>query len=531
MLQVNEQDKRLLIEPLWRSGRGFYLLTLFLLALVAWGGIVWVHQLIEGLSVTGMNRPMYWGVYIVNFIFFVGASLAGTLTSAMLRLTQAEWRRPITRLAEAITVFSLILCGLQILLDMGRPERALLIFFYGRLQSPLLWDAIVITLYLLGSAMYLYLPLIPDIALVRDHLPDEAPAWRKKFYTWLALGWRGTARQWQRLEKVIGAMAIVIIPIAISVHTVTAWILATTIQPGWHSTILGPYFVVAALCSGVGLLFIAMSVMRRVLHLEAYLTERQYRNLGAIFIVMTMVWFYFTYTENLTLVAGQQEAEFPVLASKLWGQAALTFWGMVVLVIVAFWVLVMPRLIPTAWGQRIVTMPLFRPRFAFSTALIASVMLAFLFVPGVQPVTVGLTDTFAPRLAMFILAIVLLLISGIAILPWLKAHWIASSLIAAGAVVVSMWLERWNLVIPTLTRPRLIPYTIYIPTLTEWSLTIASFALFALLLLVFFKFFPAISIWEVAEGRVIDAVREKIEMPLPEPSEARQRLQRWGLKL
>jgi len=531
MLRVNEQDRQTLIDPLYRMGRGFYLLAGGLLLIIAWGAVVWVRQFLEGLGVTGMQRPVYWGVYMVNFIFFIGISHAGTLISAILRVSQAEWRRPITRIAEAITVFALMVGTLQIFLDMGRPDRLLNVFVYGRLQSPLLWDAVSVTMYFLGSVTYLFLPLLPDIALLRDNLPAHAPAWRKPLYTFLSLGWRGTREQWRRLEKAIGAMAILIIPIAVSVHTIISWILATTVQPGWHSTIFGPYFVVGAIFSGIGALFIAMSAMRHVLHLETYITARQYRNLGAIFILMTAVWFYFTYAEHLTLAAGQQEAEFPVLAAKLWGQFAPSFWTMVAVMILAFWVLVFPRLLPASWSLRLASARVLPPRSALAMAGVAAVLLVFLFVPSVSPFNqpmVALTDTWVNRVMLLGLALGLLVVSGIRLLPWLKEHWVASSLIAASAVVIGMWLERWNLVIPTLTRPRLVPYAEYAPTWTEWSLTAASFALFAFLFLVFFKLFPAVSIWEVTEGRVIDEARGKIEIPSPEPS-ASERL-RWGVQ-
>jgi Ni/Fe-hydrogenase subunit HybB-like protein len=308
MLKIEAQDRETLVEPLFRAGPGFYALVLFLLAVIGWGGFVYLRQITQGLAVTGMQRPAYWGVYMVNFVFFIGISHAGTLISAILRVTQAEWRRPITRIAEAITVVALVVGTFQILFDMGRPDRLLLMFRYGRLQSPLLWDMVSVTLYFLGSVTYFYLPLIADVAILRDNLPTTAPAWRRRLYNVLALGWRGNRTQWLRLERVIAVMAIIIIPIAVSVHTIISWILATTLQPGWHSTVFGPYFVVGAIFSGIGALFIAMTVMRWAFRLEAYITEKQYRYLGYLLIAMTLIWFYFTYTEAGGRVsrAGQQ---------------------------------------------------------------------------------------------------------------------------------------------------------------------------------------------------------------------------------
>jgi molybdopterin-containing oxidoreductase family membrane subunit len=522
MLKIEAQDRETLVEPLFRAGPGFYALVLFLLAVIGWGGFVYLRQITQGLAVTGMQRPAYWGVYMVNFVFFIGISHAGTLISAILRVTQAEWRRPITRIAEAITVVALVVGTFQILFDMGRPDRLLLMFRYGRLQSPLLWDMVSVTLYFLGSVTYFYLPLIADVAILRDNLPTSAPAWRRRLYNVLALGWRGNRTQWLRLERVIAVMAIIIIPIAVSVHTIISWILATTLQPGWHSTVFGPYFVVGAIFSGIGALFIAMTVMRWAFRLEAYITEKQYRYLGYLLIAMTLIWFYFTYTEHLILAAGQQEAEFPVLASKLWGAYAPGFWLMVGLMIVAFWVLVLPRLIPERWERA----PVFQPRFAVATAVSTATAITLAFLPQTQPVTAGIGDV-SGRALLIIVAIASAVATGISVLPWLKRHIVASTVIASFCVVVGMWLERWTIIVPTLTHPRLIAWAGYTPTATEWALTVASLALFAFLFLIIFKLFPPVSIWEVAEGRVIEGVRTQVEVPLPESSTPVRR--RWGI--
>jgi molybdopterin-containing oxidoreductase family membrane subunit len=522
MLKIETQDRQTLVEPLFRAGPGFYGLVLVLLAIIGVGSFVYIRQILQGLVVTGMQRPTYWGVYMVNFVFFIGISHAGTLISAILRVTQAEWRRPITRIAEAITVVALIVGTFQILFDMGRPDRLLLVFQYGRLQSPLLWDAVSVTTYFLGSMTYLYLPLIPDVAILRDNLPATAPAWRQRLYHLLALGWRGNRTQWIRLERVIAVMAIIIIPVAVSVHTIISWILATTVQPGWHSTVFGPYFVVGAIFSGIGALFIAMTIMRWVFHLEAYITERQYSHLGYLLIAMSVIWFYFTYTEHLILAAGQEESEFPVLASKLWGEYAPGFWLMILLMIIAFWVLVFPRLIPMRWGRALV----FQPRFALAATISMALALMLTYLPQVQPVMAGIGDVSGHGVLLTV-TIILALVTGISILPWLKQHIVTSTVIASFCVVVGMWLERWNIIVPTMTHPRLIPWLGYTPTATEWSLTVASFALFAFLFLIFFKLFPPVSIWEVAEGRVIEQTQAQVEVPLPESSTPPRR--RFGI--
>lgn len=386
MLKVDPRDKAKLIDPLFAPpGPRYWLAALALLAVIGWGVFMYLRQFIFGLGETGMNRPLYWGVYMVNFIFFIGISHAGTLISAILRVTGAEWRRPITRVAEAITAFALIVGTLQIIIDMGRPDRLLFVILHGRLQSPILWDVVSVTTYFLGSVTYLYLPLIPDAAILRDNAPGAAPGWQRQLYRLLALGWRGNREQWARLEKAIAVMAVFIIPVAVSVHTIISWILATTVQPGWHSSIFGPYFVVGAIFSGIGALFIAMTAVRKVLGLEQYIAARQYRNLGLLFVTMNAIWAYFTYAEHLSIAASQQVEEFPVLAAKLWGEFAPGFWVMVALMAAAFWVLAVPRLLPAA-AERV---PVSQrgPRFALASAGAAAITLFLLASP--QPTPVG----------------------------------------------------------------------------------------------------------------------------------------------
>lgn len=526
MLQIDPRDREKLIAPLFRTGWRFRVLVAVLLAVIGWGVVMYVLQLQLGLGQTGMKRPVYWGVYMVNFIFFIGISHAGTLISAILRVTGAEWRRPITRVAEAITVFALIVGTLQIILDMGRPDRLAFVILHGRLQSPILWDVVSVTTYFLGSVVYLYLPLIPDAAILRDNLPEDVPAWRRILYRTLALGWRGNVEQWRRLERAIAVMAVFIIPVAVSVHTIISWILATTVQPGWHSTIFGPYFVVGAIFSGIAALFLAMTAVRRILGLEEYIKIRQYRSLGLLFITMNVIWAYFTYAENLTLAAGQQTMEFPVLASKLWGSFAPSFWVMVLLMGIAFWLMVAPNIIPSAFKRVMVL----RPRYALGSAGV-TLALAFLLTDsqfGSQGAVLDAPDDI--RTIGWILVTLALLGGLLGITLWFKSRLVTAIVVSAFAVLAGMWLERWNLVVPTLTHPRLVPYTTYTPTLTEVALSAASVALFILLFVLFFKLFPAVSIWEVAEGRVIEASREHVTIPAPESSGPRRKTRRWGLR-
>ncbi|MBI2822567.1 MAG: polysulfide reductase NrfD [Acidobacteria bacterium] len=426
----------ILLRPILKSGKGFYTLVL-VLAIVGFGGLgAWVYQLFFGLGVTGLNWPVFWGVYITNFVFFIGISHAGTLISAILRLCHAEWRRPITRAAEVITVMVLFFGAGSVILDLGRPDRALNVILHGQIRSPLIWDVTSISVYLTGSIIYLFLPLIPDIAILRDRLPH------RRMYRWLALGWQGTKRQKHVLEKAISVMAIIIVPIAVSVHTVVSWVFAMTIQPMWHSTIFGPYFVVGAIFSGIAALIIAMALIRHFYHLEDYLKPVCFNNLSLLLLVMSLLWVYFTFAEYLTTYRGGEPLHMEVFYSKISGPYSWPFW---IMVVVCF---VIPVLI---LGNR-------------------------------------------------------------------KTRTVKGSVIASLAVMVGMYLERYTIVVPTLSQPRLsIDVIPYHPSWVEWMLTASFFSLFVLLYLLFTKFFPIVSIWEIQEGREksVAEVSERVRQYLP----------------
>ena len=431
------EDARLL-RPIERTGRPFWISAAILLSIAAWGVFAYLSQLRRGLSVTGLNVPVYWGLYITNFVFFIGISHAGTLISAILRLAHAEWRRSITRSAEVITVLVLWFGMGCVILDLGRPDRAFNVLRHGNFTSPLLWDVTSIATYLMASTIYLYLPLIPDIAILRDNFPG-----RKWLYRTLALGWTGTPRQQRLLDRAIAAMAVIVIPIAVSVHTVVSWVFAMTVQPMWHSTIFGPYFVVGAIFSGIAAILIAMAIIRRAYHLEAYLKPVHFNNLGLLLLVMTLLWFYFTFAEFLTTYYGGEPTHMVIFLSKTEGRFSPLFWTMVVTCfVVPFAMLANNRTRGTVWG----------------------------------------------------------------------------TVTAAVSVEIGMWLERFLIVVPSLSNPRL-PLTAatYTPSWVEWSLMAAFVATFIFLYSVFTKFFPIVSIWEIHEGREksLEEVSARVQSYLP----------------
>jgi molybdopterin-containing oxidoreductase family membrane subunit len=212
----------------------------------------------------------------------------------------------------------------NVLWHLGRPELIYVPLLSPQLLSPLIWDVVCISVYLLGSITYLYLPLIPDLAILRDRSPRL-----RWFYRLLALGWQGTSRQHQLLERAIGVMAVAIIPIAVSVHTVVSWVFAMSLVPMWHSAIFGPYFVVGAIFSGIAALLIAMAILRKTFHLEAFLRPIHFNNLGLLMLTMACLWFYFTFAEHLTVWYGNAPDEIAVLNARLYGPFSTAFWSMI----------------------------------------------------------------------------------------------------------------------------------------------------------------------------------------------------------
>jgi len=295
-----------------------------LLAIVGFGAYAYATQLQDGLVVTAMRNNVLWGLYITNFVFFIGISHVGALMSAILRLSGAEWRKPITRMAEAITAASLAMGAIMPIVDLGKPDRLLNIFLYGRLQSPILWDFISIGTYLTGSLVFLLLPLIPDVALLRDTL-TQVSSLRRRLYKALSFGWVGTAYQHEKLEKAIGIMSILIIPIAISVHTVVSWIFAMTLRVGWNSSVFGPYFVAGALLSGVASVILAMAAFRRFYHLEGYLTPKHFGYLANLMLALIVAYIYFTLNEYVTPAYKWETAEGHLLGSLFTGEFSALF--------------------------------------------------------------------------------------------------------------------------------------------------------------------------------------------------------------
>ena len=301
--QLNDEMLSSMRAPTWR----WYALAFFLGAVVAWGLYAFTYMVTTDMSCTGLDRPVMWGIFIVSFVFWVGLSHSGTMVSAILRLSRASWRRPILRAAEAMTVFSITVAGLFPIIHLGRNWVFYYLFPYPNqrglwpnFRSPLLWDAMAITTYIIGSSLFLYLGMLPDLAIVRD----RSCGWRRKIYAVLAMGWRGSAHEWLVYRKASTLMAALIIPVAVSVHSIVAFDFAVTVVPGWHSTIFPPYFVIGAIDSGVAAVITLMIVIRRVFHLEEYLTPLHFDNMGKLLLVISLLWSYAYFVDvNITWYA------------------------------------------------------------------------------------------------------------------------------------------------------------------------------------------------------------------------------------
>ena len=413
-------------RALWPVGRGdrlFWIAVLALAATVAVGIYAYVYQLERGLWVTGLNQRVSWGFYIINCVFFIGISYGGAMTSAILRLTNAKWRAPLTRLAEATAVAALLVGAVFPIIDLGRPDRFLNVLLYPQVGSPIVWDVVAIGTYMIASLVFLYLPLIPDLAIARDTLGPRARR-LGRIYGVLSLGWRGTPAQERALQRGIGIMAVLIIPLAVSVHSVLAWLFAVTARGAWHSTIFAPLFVLAAILSGVAAVILVVAALRKVYGLQAFITARHFRYLSYLLVALGMAYLYFMISEYLTegYVAGDEIA--PVLESIFVGQYAPAFWSF------------------TAGG---LVLPLF---------------LAGL--PGRFPV--------------------------------------ARACLAAVLVIAGMWLKRFLIVVPGMAGP-IMPWEWgrYQPTWVELAITAGAAAAIPLMLIVFFRFFPVMSVHEMEE--------------------------------
>lgn len=428
--EIRNQIENELLTTVGRRYRQETFWVIFLALICIGGTVAWIIQLRKGLGVTAMRDYVSWGLYISLLFFFVGVSLIGAMISVVLRMSGASWRYPLIRIAEAITLSAIFFAGFMPILDMGRPERLYFLITHGRIQSPILWDVVAIATYFIGSVIYFYLPLIPDLAIMRDKLTD-APKWRRKLWRWMAVGWENNTLQRRLLKRAMFILGIVILPVAVSVHTISAWLIAFTLRPGWDSTIMGPYFVFGALMAGTAIMILIIAKLRHGYRLEHYLTPAHFYNLAKILLALTAFYLYLNVNKYGVPAFKMTKEERSLLNDLFYGRYDFLFWFTQVVGLV-----------------------------------IPIIMLSFKKI----------------------------------------RHNIKATVVAAIMVLLGALVNRFIIVVPNMLHP-FVPirhaqpgFATYNPTLIEWTITASSLAGFVLLIILLFKPFPVITMWEVIEG-------------------------------
>ena len=327
--QVNDDIVRSLIV----TGRKYYItLAISILITCACFFGPWFYQLRYGIGAAGMNHPTVWGTYLASFIFWIGLSHSGTLLSAVLHLTNSEWRKAMYRSAEAMTLFSVMVAATMVMVHVGRPwfvhwavPYPNQMEMWPNFRSPLMFDVMAITTYMTGSIVFIYMGTIPDFAAVRD----RTTGWRHHMYVLLSLGWRGTDTEWNRLHWAYTFLAVLIVPLAVSVHSIVSWDFALSVVPALHQTIFAPYFVVGAIYSGTAGIVTVMFVLRKYMNFEHLITKLHFDNLGKLLLVMSLLWTYINMVELFTGWYSESSEEYEALGFRLFGFYAPLYWEMI----------------------------------------------------------------------------------------------------------------------------------------------------------------------------------------------------------
>ena len=434
--QINRDLLRSILEtPRW------FWPAVSLLGLVVLAAAITVGLMIDqGLGITGLNYKVVWGFFITNFVFWIGISHAGVMLSAILRLAKAEWRRPATRAAEVLTIFSLMTAMIMPIIHTGRPWRILYWAFpydfargiWPNVRTPLVWDPSAILTYLTSSTLFVLIALVPDFAVLRD----TTTGWPKRIYTILAMGWEGNPRQW-KLQIIAGVLlSALILPVFVSVHSIVSWDFGMAVAiKSWHSTVFAPYFVVGAVHSGVSAVVFAMILLRWAYGWQDYIRHEHIDALGRLLIVVATGWFYFLVMEIIFGIYGLEGDELAVRALQFLpssGGVAYNIW-MIVFVGITYFLPVILWL-PKAWRRNL---------WIMSTACIS--------------VNVGM---------------------------WLERY----LLFVPGQAVKQFQSFTWN---------------DYLPQWPEALIVGATFAFVTMLMLLFSRVFPLVPLYDIKEGDIL----------------------------
>lgn len=423
-LPTSEED---LLRPLANATRKYYIYIGLLILVVAWFAYAWITQLRTGLVVTGMRDipgGAPWGIYITNFIFWIGITHAGIAVASAIRLFKLRDYIPLARIAELVTIFSLMMAGLSIVMDMGRPDRIfnMILNYPERLgSSPLIWDITAVAIYLIFAVTYLYIEMREDLARLALKV-----RWGG-LYRWFLPGYEPGERE--RIERVVFWASIFNFPIMVMVHTTVAWIFGLQVgRPGWYSAILGPYYVVGAVLSGLAAVIIVTAIYRRLFHWQGFIKPLVFRGLGRILCWFSILYIYFLLSEFITVKWAGPLGELDVSVVLTQQEFAWFYWLQVLALVVAF--------------------------------------------------TIFFINTVFP-----------------------KVFRIWTTVFAATLVIVTLWVTRFLIIIPSLVRPYL-PYDIgsYTPTWVEWSLVGGTFAIVTLLFMLFTKVLPIVPVTEMEKA-------------------------------
>lgn len=494
-MQLTVRDE---LKPLTRFGPIYVFAVVAAAAVAGYALFIWAdRQLRIGLGVTGMNAPMYWGAYIVNFVFFVGLSAGGIIVSGLVHALRMERYRPVARIAEVIAILCILMAAIFITTDIGRPDRLWHLVRYGRWQSPLIWDVIIVNAYLLMALALGYFSTRADIVKCMRAMPARAGLYRL-----LALGYTDDSPEALRRDQVIlRVLAFASIPTAVLLHSITAWIMGLAkATPGWHTALLAPVFVGSALVSGLALVTFVSFASQRLF--RSQVSDETVAALGRLILLAIPLLGYFLFSEFLTVVYAKEVSPNAFFTELIDGGYAIFFWfdllvGLVTPLLMLGYVFFWPR-------RAEAPAPAARPVLAraitvtLAAAALAFAVLSFSVTGSPTQASVSIQDF---SLSGTTLAIVLSALAAaffVSLAPRLSAA--GSVALASVLVVAGVLAERINIVLaPQSTRfsPEpdelfSLPYPVagYRPTWEEMSIIVGVYALGILGYLLFAKVFP-----------------------------------------
>jgi len=326
-----DQLEKDVLAAMSKPKKSFWLALAVSSLMFAVGMGCWGWQIYKGLGVAGITNPVGWGVYITDFVFWVGIAHSGTLISAVLFLFRARFRNSFNRTAEAMTIFAVMTAGLFPLIHLGRcwlfywlfpyPNERLL---WVNFRSPLVWDVFAVSTYFTVSLIFWYVGMVPDLAIVRRYSTGV----RQWIFRIFSLGWRGTRYQWEHYGKLYMFLAALATPLVISVHSVVSWDFAMSVIPGWHTTIFAPYFVAGAIFSGTAMVITLVVPMRRIFNLEKYITVSHFESLAKILLFTSMIVTYSYIVEYVLAFYSGHEFEIAHFLYRTFGDYKYLYWLM-----------------------------------------------------------------------------------------------------------------------------------------------------------------------------------------------------------